>query len=122
MLRNDGEVTYYLCQHWQEPYGKVPGQWTESALEHFLFETLSYREAQGEVGDHYRELLDPQSASSDLWQKYGIHGFVVFRDAVNMLDALGERNPGRRFRIVRRTVSQKTEAVAFLWSERWSSD
>jgi hypothetical protein len=111
-MRNDGEVSYYFCQHRKEPHSKISGEWAESALDHFLFDTLTYKEARGEVGNHYRELLHPQSASSDLWQKYGINGFVNFRDAVNMLDALRERNPDRQFRIVRREISQKTEVVA----------
>jgi hypothetical protein len=114
-MRNDGEVSYYFCQHWQEwqePNSTNSGEWVKSSLSDWLFDSLTYEEAKGEVGRRYSNLLRPQSASSDLWQKYGIHGFVNFRDAANMLDALRKRNPDHKFRIVRREIKQKTEVVA----------
>jgi hypothetical protein len=100
-MRRDGAATFFLIQHQDST-----DRWTESALDHFLFDGLPWRD---ERGDRYRELLHPQSASSDLWQKYSIHGFVELADAEAMLEAVRERHPERAFRIVRRTVTQHTE-------------
>lgn len=110
-MRADGEVTYFFIQHETRPRNSKYTEWVESALDQFLFHDLSYSDRRGDLGDHYRALMDPQSASSDLWQKYGIHGYVNRADACAILKALNDKGLDRRFRIVRRTVIQKTEVV-----------
>lgn len=107
-MRSDGDVTYYKIQH-----SHTDEAWVSSALDHFLFKDLSRDEARGRVGDRYRELLAPQSASSDLWQRYGIHGFVEKDDGLRVLREL-RALPGEQpeFRLVKRHIVQVTEAVA----------
>jgi hypothetical protein len=106
-LFSDGNAEYFCIQHqW-----KRDGRWADSNLAGFLFEDLSYTEKRGEVGDRYRSLLAPQSASSDLWQKYGIHGFVNRTDAEAALDALNKKRLEHKFRIVKRTLTQRTEVM-----------
>jgi hypothetical protein len=113
-MRSDGAATFYLIQHEQKAVnGTHPTrtEWVTSNLETFLFWDLPYGEVQGEVGNHYRELLRPQSANSDLWQKYGINGFVELADAEKAFFAVRNRNKDRRFRIIKRTIMQQTEVL-----------
>lgn len=102
-MREDGAVTYFFVQHQDSQ-----GQWTESALAHFLFDGLSSDEARGWLGDQYRALMEPQGANSSLWQKYGIHGYVERSDAEAVLRAVRERHLDRSFRVVQRIVVQVT--------------
>jgi hypothetical protein len=112
-LRADGAATFYFIQHrWQNE----ARDWTTSNIESFLFQGLSYEEKRGEKGDHYRNLLDKQSASTDLWQKYGVHGFVELEDAIALFEALKAEAPEHqgkkhRFRIAKRTICQHTEVL-----------
>lgn len=105
-MRRDGTVMYFAVQHIDSSC-----RWVESALDHLLFKDLTYDQKKGPVGDAYRILLDPQSASSDLWQRYGIHGFVEVDDARRMLQAISERNPDMTFRVVCRSITQATTVV-----------
>jgi hypothetical protein len=105
MMRSDGAVVFFLCQHWQTGNAR----WVETALSHVLFDKLTYQDSNGVVGDRYRELLHPQSASSDLWQKYGIQGYANREDAEEMLTALRNQRPEMTFRIVKRHIMQTTE-------------
>jgi hypothetical protein len=108
-MRSDGTPVFYLVQHWDE---RNTQSWVESALDHFLFADLTYDEKRGDVGDCYRRLLEPQNASTDLWQRYGIHGFERRGDAMAALRAVADRHPDRRFRLVMRVVSQRTRVIA----------
>jgi hypothetical protein len=99
----DGSAFYYLIQHKEST-----GRWVGSALPHMLFNELPYEDSQGDLGNHYRKLIAPQSASSKLWQKYGIHGYTKLADAQAMLAAVRERRPEQEFRIVYRISSQTT--------------
>lgn len=101
-MRSDGVVAYYKVQH--------VGQhgWCGTALDHVLFGHLSWDDKQGEKGDRYRELLEPQSASSDLWQRYGVFGFTDHSDAWRAQHACRVENPEMEFRIVHITASQST--------------
>lgn len=107
-MRTDGSVDYFFIQHEDSR-----GNWAASALDHFLFENLPFSDkvAGAEKGERYRELLKPQSASSELWQTYGINGFSFESDAREVLAALRVESPGTKFRIVRREVTQRTLEV-----------
>ena len=102
-MRADGEVTYLFIEH-----KEAGGRWVESALGYFLFNEMSYSDKQDEVATDYRRLMEPQNTSSDLWQKYGINGYLKLEDAEAMLAALRQRCPDRKFRVVRRTIIQRT--------------
>jgi hypothetical protein len=105
-MRSDGIVSFFFIQHQDSA-----GDWKTSALEHFLFDGLSYKEKQGEVGERYREAIRTQGSSTPLWQKYDVHGFADVKDAKRVLEMLRERHPKRAFRVVVRTISQVTEVV-----------
>lgn len=102
----DGTASFAVIEHMQEN-----GHWTTSALDHFLFADLTYDQKR-ERGDELRALLAPQSANSDLWQRFGIHGFPTPEDAEACLAAVIEQHPDREFRIVWRTITQETKVLA----------
>lgn len=111
-MRIDGEALYFFVQHWGNPAGGTRREWVESSLDHLLFGGMTDEQKRGEKAARYRELMHPQSASSDLWQRFGIHGYVKADDAFAAMGALQERHPKMRFRVVRRYVIQTTtEAV-----------
>ena len=109
-MRADGAYAYYLIQHASYPPGGK--RWIETNLAHFLFRDLPHDDARDEVGDRYRALLAPQDASSDLWQKTGIHGFPTIEEAQACLDAIRLQNPDREFRLVYRVSRQETHVCA----------
>lgn len=109
-MRSDGEALYFFVQHWGSSGGPHKS-WVASSLDHLLFAGMTFEEKRGAKAGEYRELMKPQSASSDLWQRFGINGFVDEEDAFRALDALKERRPDMRFRVVRRHITQTTEVV-----------
>lgn len=116
-MRIDGQVTYYKIQHWSSMSGRPEdATWVGSNLEHMLFDKMPFEENCGPRGKgaRYRALLSPQSASSELWQRFGINGFVDVDDAMACLLAVASERPGTPFRIVRQTVTQETCEVATL--------
>lgn len=104
-MRSDGTAAFYLIQH------KSGDKWVETALNDVLFTNLTYDERRGEIGDRYREIIKPQQATSDLWQKFGIHGFAELEDARAALTACREHVPDYEFRSALRTITQKTEVI-----------
>jgi hypothetical protein len=111
-MRVDGDVTYYAIEHHCGSWAK--DSWVPSALDHFLFANLTSDQKNGPIGNRYRSLLHPQSATSDLWQRYGINGFVDKDDGLRMLQEL-RALPWRDdyyFRLVKRTLTQETLVVA----------
>ena len=106
-MRADGSAAFFFIQHKE----KSSGRWVASALDIFLFDKMSHADKIGEKGDRYSALMDPQSASSALWQKFGIHGFEKMADARACLDAVRIENPDREFRLVVRAIVQHTEVV-----------
>lgn len=113
-MRSDGEVTYFFVQHrWEGE-----GEWTTSDLGGFLFDGLSSEQVRGALGDRYRALMKPQTASSDLWQRYGIHGFLDEDDGREVLRELRalpkgtNRKRRHEFRLARRTITQETAVAA----------
>lgn len=113
-MRSDGAAIFYFVQHEQKAVNGTDSrrtEWVESDLGHFLFSGLQYTEKQGVIGDAYRALMAPQEASSPLWQKFGIHGYTEKEDAFKVLEAVRERNPDRKFRVVKRTIMQQTEVM-----------
>lgn len=104
-MRCDGTAAYYLIQHQEESE-----RWVESALDHFLFSNLTYTQRCNR-GDKYRKMLAPQSANSDLWQKFGINGFEAIGDAETVLAEVKKLHPGRAFRLVYRVSMQATAEV-----------
>lgn len=110
-MRADGEVTFYVIQHVWNGVGENWAGTGDGAG--FLFDGLSYEQSQGRLGDHYRSLIAPQSASSDLWQRYGINGFEEKDDALRLLRELRALpSCPHRFRLVRRTMTRKQEVIA----------
>lgn len=110
MIWRDGDVTFFLVEHRTADSPR----WVATGLEGFLFGGLAYADRRGPVGDWRRKLIAPQSASSTLWQTYGIHGFEDALDARAVLDEL-RALPDRRayeFRVVRRRIVQTTDVVA----------
>jgi hypothetical protein len=113
-MRSDGDVTFFFVQHFQERNGRG---WVASSLDHLLFTGMTFDERRGGRADRYRELMQPQMASSDLWQRYGINGYVNPDDAFAVLDALRERRPDMRFRVVKRRITQTTTAIERVLQE-----
>jgi hypothetical protein len=109
-MRRDGSATYFKIEALLEVCPGRP-EWSGIDLGNVLFADLSFEDKRGELGDRYREMLAPQQASSALWQRYGIHGFVEREDAEKVLRECRLRRPGTEFRLVRRTITQETEVV-----------
>lgn len=116
-MRADGTVTYFRVQAVLAVNPEEP-RWSDVAVDALLFEGIGRDEARGELGRRYKALLEPQSASSDLWQCYGIHGFEHKEDVLALYEALRERRPDYDFRVVKRTQSQRTLVVAGMVSKR----
>jgi len=108
MLRADGAVTYYFIQH----INQLASGWSGTALDYFLFEGMSFEEKGGELASYYRNLISKQGASTPLWQKFGINGFVDLEDAKETLKALQNRRPNSQFRVARRMIMQHTEVIS----------
>lgn len=105
-MRTDGWATFYVVQH----LGR--NDWCDTDLSHVLFSPMSYAESTGPLGRRYRKVLEPQSACSALWQRFGIHGFVEHKDATKALRAAVAADPQTRFRLVQRQIAQHTEVVS----------
>jgi hypothetical protein len=110
-MRSDGTISFLVVQHFGSQHESIPKSWSDSALEHFLFGEMSWADKVGEKGDHYRRLLEPQNASTPLWQKYGVNGYVDRAAADAVLEALRHEHPNREFRLVRRAISQISKVV-----------
>jgi hypothetical protein len=104
-VRKDGELIYYRVQHKQ-----TNGSWVDSDLPYMLFSGLHPADRDGEVGDRYRTIIAEQSASTPLWQEYGVTGFVEPGHAWVALRAVREQR-GDPLRVVRIHESQRTEEV-----------
>lgn len=100
-MRSDGTITFWFIQF---KAIKPEPEWLTADLGHFLF---TDPRPTGEEVERLRALIEPQSASSDLWQRYGIHGFEEKDDALAVLRELRRRGQ-REFRLVRRTIEQVT--------------
>lgn len=103
-MREDSTVAFYLVQH----VSGNTGRWTTSALGEFLFRGLTYDQKRGKLGDEYRKLIDP---INECWQRHGIHGFLLEREAIAAHIAVTARHPDRSFRVVRRIQTRATEVV-----------
>lgn len=112
MMRHDGHAIYYIVQHYGHPCGGTRQDWVDTGLAHMLFDGLPSGERLSARTIRWRKLIERQGASTDLWQTYGIEGYVEPSYARAMLNELRERRPDEAFRIVRRQVVQMTEEVA----------
>lgn len=110
-MRTDGEATYYVIQH---VWNGVGERWTDTGEgAGFLFDNLTYEQRRGQLGDYYRSLIDPQSAGSALWQRFGINGFEDKDDALRLLRELRALpDCPHTFRLVQRTMSRTQTVVA----------
>jgi hypothetical protein len=102
-MRSDGSACFFFVQH-----RNSHDEWVPSSLDHFLFNGMRFEEKRSELADRYRQIIRKQSASQDLWQKYGVYGFTEREDVAEALTALRERHPDQEFRAVRRVIDQKT--------------
>lgn len=57
------------------------------------------------------EVIAKQGASTHLWQRYGVHGYVDRPEADDALRVCVAKG-GREFRLVRRVASRAEEVVA----------
>lgn len=101
-------VEYYVIEF---HYDDVK-DWRDIDASYILFRNMTNSDKRGAKANRYRELLVPCSASSELWQQYGIHGFEVLDDAAAVLTALRVEDPDTRYRIVRRSSSRQTTVVS----------
>lgn len=112
MVRNDGTYEIYRIQH---KY-KKRGSWTYSGVTDGSFAAnvpVKYRYIS--VQDHkMTPAFCAFSACGDVWQRTGIHGSFNRGDALKVLKLLAEYNHEHKFRVVKVTVSQKTEQVAVM--------
>ena len=90
-MRIDGDVTYYFIQH-----NDGGSEWDRSNLGHILFQGLSFADRHGALGSSYRMLLKPESANSELWQTYGIHGFEELHGCRSRPARAGQTGNNRR--------------------------
>jgi hypothetical protein len=110
-MRRDGTATYYIIEAVLEACPGRP-EWSGINLGNVLFEGLSSDDKRGPVGERLRAMLAPQQASSDLWQRYGIHGFTEIEDAKKVLAECRMRRWRTPFRLVQRSVTRESEVVA----------
>jgi hypothetical protein len=98
MLRNDGEYTIYILQHfWDEWCNSGDGeQWCNKN------------------GDFRKDPRRAFNANGPCWQKTGIHGCFDFDVAQHMLNLVASSTPGRKFRICKLEIKQQTTEVASL--------
>lgn len=102
---NDGDFIIYRVQHFEESHRRC---WVDSALDHMLFEGMSYEDKCGTKGDAYRSILHPQH---DCWQRTGLDGFLVRENAYRALEAVERERPTHRFRIACVRLSKATEPL-----------
>lgn len=95
-LREDGIQTFYQIEHFVEG---SDNSWDLSNLDYFGT-PLDWRDKNG------------FGACGDCWQQTGHHGtFDQGYGVLGMMDVVN-RNKGHIFRLVKRTISVKTEQIA----------
>ena len=94
----DNQIEYFIIQHKNNF-----DEWIPTNLANALFNNLSFADkvSGAQKSNRYRELLEPQSASSDLWQEHNINGYTDVKDAHKTLTVLRVEYPFIKFRIVR---------------------
>jgi hypothetical protein len=112
MMRQDGHAIFYVVQHYGHPGGGTRQDWVDTALGYMLFDGLSFSERRSARTIRWRKLIERQGASTDLWQRYGVDGYVEPSDATAMMVELQERRPDEKFRVVKRQIVQMTQVLA----------
>jgi len=102
---NDGKFKIYIIKHL---YKDDPDrEWDDSGeCRHFIPKNCSLSNFK-----KYIKVIDPFRASGACWQKTGIYGSFVKRDAIKILDKISEWNPEHRFKVCRLLLNQVTEDV-----------
>lgn len=102
---NDGKYKIYIIKHLYKD--KAERGWDDSgSCLQFLPKGCSLTNFK-----KYKMALVPFSASGRCWQKTGIHGSFVKRDAIKIIDKISEWRPGHRFKVCRLLLNQVTEDV-----------
>ena len=101
MLRTDGLYGIYMIQHFDRNAGKFVG----SSFDYF-------GDACWKTGKHVRMAQNScMCVCGDCWQRTGVHGTFRIASARWILRWLRLKHPTHEFRIVKVTVSQKTEPI-----------
>jgi hypothetical protein len=112
VVRNDGTYEIYRIQH---KYNKK-GAWAYSGVTDGSFAAdIPVKHRYVNVHDHkMTPAFYAFSACGEVWQKTGIHGSFNRGDALKVLKLMAEYNPEHKFRVVKVTITQKTEEVALM--------
>lgn len=100
---NDGTWIYYKIE-----FSDSLGRWREADLGHFIFHHMSWMERKSIDADRIRKLIGKENY---YWQSSGIHGFEELADAIKAHEAVTDRCPDIRFRIVVITAFKRTEVI-----------
>jgi hypothetical protein len=104
MIRSDGEYTIYILQHKYVKPEDGTEWWNSGDGEQFC----------GGNGDYRAYPRRAFNANGMCWQETGIHGCFDFEMAQRMLTLVATSTPGRKFRICKVEISQKTTELASL--------
>jgi len=104
--RNDGNYKIYIIKHL---YKDEPGEWGSSGECCQWIPNEIIRKSHDKL--IYNGIFKPFTANGVCWQKTGIHGSYVKRDAIRILDKISEWNPQHRFKVCRLLLNQVTEDV-----------
>jgi len=98
---NDGNYKIYIIKHLYKD--KPENKWDDSGdCRRFVYATRYVK---------YINIFNPFTASGKCWQKTGIYGSFVKRDAIKILDKIAQWNPEHRFKVCRLLLNQVTEDV-----------
>jgi len=102
---SDGKFRIYIIKHLYKDKGKCwanSGQCTQWIPKYLPL---------GVISDRNKKIFRPFSASGKCWQKTGIHGSFIKRDAIRILDKISEWHPEHRFKVCKLLLNQVTEDV-----------
>ena len=98
MIRNDGTYTIYQIQHQQSD-------------KKWVFTNLDTLEKPFSREDIFSEPWRSFTACGECWQETGEHGCYDLKTSILFLLNIIERSPKKKFRLVKVSITQKTEHV-----------
>ena len=111
MLFTDGTYEIYRIQHRY----KKKGEWAFSGLDGDFAANIPVKKRFTNVRDYkMTPAFYAFSACGEVWQTTGIHGTYDREHAIKVLKLMAEHNPEHSFRVVKLTLSQKTEEAAIM--------
>lgn len=102
---NDGKYKIYIIKHLYQD----KGEWAGSGECSQFIPKIKGNPILDRFA--FNKLFGPFTASGDCWQKTGIHGSFVKRDAIKIMENIAEWRPEHRFKVCRLLINQVTEDV-----------